>query len=98
MQNTGIGAVLLPFFLCLPCLPILLAGAGAAVLAAGAVAWIADDALIAVAGLAAAVIIGAAFLAYRRRCAAFCSIDLGVSRNPRSSALGGKTRAETAKG
>jgi hypothetical protein len=75
VDKTGLGAVLASLVLCLPCLLGALAAAGGVALASGAAAWVADNAVIAVAGLAAAVAVGAAIVAYRRRGAAGCDVE-----------------------
>ena len=83
MEKTGVGAALASLLLCLPCLLVALAAAGGVALASGAAAWLADNALIAIAGLAAAGTVGAAIVAYRRSCAAACEIDPAVeNREP----------------
>ena len=83
MTRSGIGALLLPIIACLPCFLVLVAAAGGAALAGGVAAWIADNALIAVAGVVAALLVALAFLAYRRRCAAACEVDSGVAQESR---------------
>jgi hypothetical protein len=57
---------------------VALGAAGGMVFASGAAALVADNALIAVLGLAAASALGAGIVAYRRRCAAACEIDPGA--------------------
>lgn len=80
MDKTGLGAVLASLLLCLPCLLVAVGAAGGVVLVSGAAAWIADNSIIAIAGLLAAAVTAGAIFAYRRRCAAACEIQSDSSR------------------
>jgi len=70
LEKAGVGAALAPFLLCLPCLLVALAAAGGVALASSAVAWLADEPVIATLGIIAALLAGSAVRVYRRQCSA----------------------------
>ncbi len=81
MKKTGLGAVLAPLLICLPCLVVVIGAAGGVALASSAAAWLAGNAIIAVFGIAAAVALGVAIVAHWRRRVAACEIDPSLSEN-----------------
>jgi hypothetical protein len=80
VDKTAIGVVVASLLLCLPCLLVAVGAAGGVVLVSGAAAWLADNALIAVLGVGAALALGAAIIAYRRRCAAACEVEPSLTQ------------------
>ena len=83
VEKTGIGAAVVAILLCLPCLLVALGTAGGVAVGFGAAAWMANNSVIAVAGVAAAVALAAGIIAYRRRRPTSCESRPSTLRTKR---------------